>query len=550
MKIAPLPLLLGLVLAALSTFFIWAHLAAPVDMVDAPSGKVRCVSYTPYRDNETPFNPDYVADPARIDSDLAMLSQVTSCVRTYSVKQGLDQVVPAAEKHGMQVLLGIWIGREEKGNQQEIAQAIAVANAHPKTIRAIIIGNEVLLRGEQQPDDLIRYLKQVKAATGLPVTYADVTDFWMKAPKELADAVDFITIHILPYWENNPTSAEGGVAYLKSVREEVAAEFPGKRIFIGETGFPSAGRERAEAVPSIVAQARYLRELAVYADSIGLDYNLIEAFDQPWKRALEGTAGGHWGLFTTDRELKFPETGPVTNYPHWQREAGAAFAISLFALLMLAWRGNVGGMLPGIAAGIGSALAGTALVLQAEHSWLAWRSPLEATVELLVFLQSLAVIIVVLPEVARGERAVAPLPIARTVAWLRAPRRSPFDRAHALGLVQLSVTASMLVISLGLSFDNRYRDFPNAAYAIAVGGFVLLALQRGDYRRAPEGRREEALFALLLALNAVAIAFNEGPQNIQALIWCALNLLFALPWLAVARTAWRRTFRNAAAATA
>ena len=127
MKIAPLPLLLGLVLAALSTFFIWAHLAAPVDMVDAPSGKVRCVSYTPYRDNETPFNPDYVADPARIDSDLAMLSQVTSCVRTYSVKQGLDQVVPAAEKHGMQVLLGIWIGREEKGNQQEIAQAAAKA---------------------------------------------------------------------------------------------------------------------------------------------------------------------------------------------------------------------------------------------------------------------------------------------------------------------------------------------------------------------------------------------------------------------------------------
>jgi glucan 1,3-beta-glucosidase len=550
MKIAPLPLSLALILAALSTFLIWTYLAKPVDMVDAPSGKVRCVSYTPYRDNETPFDKDFVADPARIDSDLSMLSHVTTCVRTYSVKQGLDQVVPIAGKYGMQVILGIWIGREDKVNEGEIAQAIKLANAHPTTIRGIVVGNEVLLRGEQQPEDLIRYLKEVKAATGLPVTYADVTDFWMKAPPALADAVDFITIHILPYWENNPTSAEGGVAYLKSVREEVTAKFPGKRIFIGETGFPSAGRERAEAVPSLVSEALYLRELATYADSVGLDYNLIEAFDQPWKRALEGTAGGHWGFFTTDRTLKFPETGPVTNYPHWHREAGGAFAAALFALIMLAWRGTVTRPLPAIAAGIGAALAGTALVLQTEHSWAAWRSPLEAAAEVLVFLQSAAVIIFVLPEISRGDRAVAPLSIADTVAWLRAPRREDTGRALALGLVQLSLVLSTLVISFGLAFDNRYRDFPNAAYTVAVLGFALLALGRGDHRRAPDGRREEALFATLLATCAVVIAFNEGPQNIQALIWCLLNLLLALPWLAVARASWRRTFRRAAAAKA
>jgi glucan 1,3-beta-glucosidase len=550
MKIAPLSFALALSLAAFSTLLIWKYLAAPVDMVDAPSGKVRCVSYTPYRDSETPFDKDFVADPARIDSDLSMLSRVTTCVRTYSVKQGLDRVVPIAEKYGMQVLLGIWIGREDKVNENEIAQAITIARAHPKAIRGIVVGNEVLLRGEQQPDDLIRYLKEVKTATGLPVTYADVTDFWMKAPRSLADAVDFITIHILPYWENNPTSAAGGVAYLKNVREEVAAEFPGKRIFIGETGFPSAGRERAEATPSLVAEALYLRELATYADSVGLDYNLIEAFDQPWKRALEGTAGGHWGVFTTDRELKFPETGPVTNYPHWQREAGAAFAFSLFTLLMLVWRGMIGGPLPSAAAGVGAALAGTALILQAEHSWLAWRSLLEAGVELLVFLQSIAAIVFVLPEITRGRKAAAPLPVAQTVSWLRAPRRADIGRPLALGLVRLSVTFSTLVISFGLCFDNRYRDFPNAAYSIAVLGFVLLALGRGDYRETAEGRREEALFAVLLAICSVVIAFNEGPQNIQALTWCLLNLLLAWPWASAARAAWRRTFRNAAAARA
>jgi glucan 1,3-beta-glucosidase len=550
MKLVSAPFMLGLAAAALAVLLIWKYLGAPVVIVDAPAGKVHCVSYTPYRGSETPFDRTYMADPKRIDEDLTQLSHVSDCVRTYSVDEGLDQVVPIAEQHGLKVLLGIWISRDREFNAKQIAHAIKVAKAHPKAIKAIIVGKEVLLRGEQLPEGLIAYLNEVKAATGLPVTYADVTDFWVKAPLKLSQAVDFITIHILPYWENDPTSAEGGVAYLKSVREEVAAEFPGKRIFIGETGFPSAGRERAEAKPSLVAEALYLRELATYADSIGLDYNLIEAFDQPWKRALEGTAGGHWGFFTTGRKLKFPETGPVTNYPHWQREAGAAFAFSLFALAMLAWRGAVAGWLPAIGAGIGAALAGSALVLQAEHSWLAWRSPLEAAAELLVLLQSLAVIIFVLPEVTRSERAAAPLSIAATMSWLRAPRRAPFDRAHALGLVQITVVLTMLVISLGLSFDNRYRDFPNAAYAIAVVGFVLLALGRGDYRRAPEGRREEALFAVLLVLSAIVIAFNEGPQNVQALIWCLLNLMLALPWLAIARATWRKTFRSAATAKA
>src|SRR3546814_206492 len=112
----------------------------------------------------------------------------------------------------MQVLLGIWIGFDEAYNQRQIAKAIKVANANRATVRAIIVGNEVLLRGEQTPDDLVRYLHQVKAATNLPVTYADVTHFWMQAPSELADAADFVTIHILPYWEDNPTSAENGVA--------------------------------------------------------------------------------------------------------------------------------------------------------------------------------------------------------------------------------------------------------------------------------------------------------------------------------------------------
>lgn len=528
---ALLPFLLGIAAAALTSVGVWKFLGAPVEMVDAPAGKVHCVSYTPYRGSEAPFDHSFRADPKNIDADFAQLSAITDCVRLYSVDLGLDAAVPIAAKYHMQVLLGVWIGFDEAYNQRQIAKAIEVAKANRAAVRAIVVGNEVLLRGEQTPDDLVRYLHQIKAATGLPVTYADVTHFWLQAPPELADAVDFVTIHILPYWEDQPTSAKNGVAYLDSVRKEAAAHFPGKRIFIGETGFPSAGRERADAIPSIVSQARYLREFAAYADAHDLDYNLIEAYDQPWKRAQEGTVGGAWGFFTTDRHAKFPWVGPVSSHPDWRLEATAAMSLSLLILIIMGFRGGKTEALGGIAAGFGAGFAGSGLLLQIEHSMVAWRTPLEGAVEILIFLQSLAVIFFVLPEITKKRAGVAPMSIANTLEWLGHPKIESAGKALYLGLIQLAVTFTALVTSMGLSFDNRYRDFPVAAFALPALSFTLLALNRGDQKRALPDRREEVMFALLFLATAGIIAFNEGPLNREALTWCCINVIFVVPWL-------------------
>lgn len=547
MKMALLTFLLGIAAAALTSVGVWKFLGAPVEMVDAPAGKVHCVSYTPYRGAEAPFDHSFRADPKNIAADFAQLSAITDCVRIYSVDLGLDAAVPIAAKHHMQVLLGIWIGFDEAFNQRQIAKAIKVANANRATVRAIIVGNEVLLRGEQASDDLVRYLHQVKAATNLPVTYADVTHFWLTAPPELADAVDFATIHILPYWEDKPTSAKNGVAYLDSVRKEAAAHFPGKRIFIGETGFPSAGRERADAIPSIVSQARYLREFAAYADTHDLDYNLIEAYDQPWKRAQEGTVGGAWGFFTTDRHAKFPWVGPVSEHPHWRLEATAAMSLSLLILIIMGFRGGKPEALGGIAAGFGAGFAGSGLLLQIEHSMVAWRTPLEGAVEILILVQSLAVIFFVLPEITKKRAAVAPMSIANTLKWLGHPKVEKACKSLYLGLIQLAVTFTALVTSMGLSFDSRYRDFPVAAFALPAVSFALLALNRGDQKRAQPDRHEEIMFALLFVATAGIIAFNEGPLNREALTWCCLNLIFVMPWLGQISAALKSLFTRSEA---
>jgi len=531
--------ILGLVAAGLLIAAAWGWLGRPVAVADAPPGKVHCASYTPFRDRETPFDPNYLADPRKIDEDLKLVATFSDCIRLYAADQGLAAAVPLAEKHGLKVLLGIWIGGDEQSNRMQLSLALTLAKEYREAIKAIIVGNEVLLRGEQTPAAMAAMARRVKQETGLPVTYADVTDFWLTAPRELADAVDFITIHILPYWEDQPESASKGLDVVRSAVARVQARFPDKPIFIGETGFPSKGRSRVAAVPSLVAQATFIRGFMAYAAQSGLDYNLIEAFDQPWKRLLEGTAGGFWGLDDTARALKFSLQGPVSNYADWQREAAASLGIAV--MLLLAWSAadafetRQGDFWLGIMAGIGSVL----LVLQAEHSWAAWRDPVESGVEFLLFLSSLACLYLLPPEIAKSRDAQSPAAIAQCLDWLRTPSNVRLDKALILGLLRFAMSFAALVVSLDLAFDPRYRDFPNAAFAFSAAGFAWLSLRGSDAFRIRPDRRDEAIFALVLALAAAIIFVNETPLNIEADLWCAICLATILPWIGAVQGLYR-----------
>ncbi len=144
----------------------------------------------------------------------------------------------------------------------------------------------------------------------MPVTYADVWEFWLRH-REIAAAVDFITIHILPYWEDFPIPAREAARHVDAIRRQVAAAFPGREIFVGEFGWPSAGRMREGALPSPIDQARVIEDVLALAKREGYRVNLIEAYDQPWKRQLEGTVGGHWGLYDAyRRQPKFAWGAP------------------------------------------------------------------------------------------------------------------------------------------------------------------------------------------------------------------------------------------------
>lgn len=545
-------------LTSLVSYGGWALHGRPQAMPDVPDGKLQCVSYAPYREGQSPFQKQLVIPPEQIDEDLRILSERFQCIRTYSVAQGMAVVPRVAARYGIKVMLGVWIGRDDNTgiNEKEIALAVQVANdpANKDVISAIIVGNEVLLRREFTAPQLIDWIKKVRTQVSTPVTYADVWEFWMKYPS-VAEAVDFLTIHILPYWEDDPVGLSGAISHMRAILVKMKAAFPGRNLFIGETGWPSAGRSREAAVPSRANQARYIRDFALaIGEQEGINYNVIESFDQPWKRILEGTVGGHWGIFDTDRQQKFPLRGPVSDNPQWRIDALTGIVIALVLLLSLVAARHAFGLWGWLAAVTAAQAAGAILVRQwlftAQTSnnieqWGVNVAGLGLSVMAAVFLLS------VIADYASGRAGggVRPASIAATLDWLRRPRIGRFDRALTLGLLQTLTLFGATSIALQLLFDPRYRDFPTAAFLVPAVGFALLSWLQ-DRRLADGAQRiansvEERWLACLLALSAIITGIREGFENWESLGWMATALIIALPWLKLTWVAYRAARRAA-----
>jgi exo-beta-1,3-glucanase (GH17 family) len=507
----------------------WYGVGRPIPLPPSPlaaGDKLTCISYAPFHGDQAPFTWWLHIPDRQIAGDLARLSQSASCVRTYSARSVQGRVTKLASGMGLKVLQGIWLGRSRAENRREVEAALALARHHPGTIEAFIVGNEVLLRGELPATRIKAYLEEVRRRSGLPVTYADVWEFWLKAP-ELAPATDFVTIHILPYWEDAPVAADEAVAHVREIRERLEAAFAGKEIWIGEVGWPSAGRMRDGALPSPANQARVLSGIVAAAKAEGWRVNLIEAFDQPWKRLLEGTVGGYWGLYDDAHgELKFRFGEPVSNHPNWLTEESLGIGAT-FLVFLAAWLGRREGEPHEASWGRDLAVASIALGCGLVFGWAA---------------VSLAVENI---ETGDSFRAVAMLvlalvvPMAASYAVARGGRLPGFaaaldpSRWRSQGLVEVILAAlfaatvvAAIHVALGLVFDPRYKDFPLASLTGPVAALAIIAF--AGARTLPQPGGAEVLGAVVLTGSALFIIANEGIANWQALWFASLLVVLSL----------------------
>jgi glucan 1,3-beta-glucosidase len=379
-----------------------------------------------------------------------------------------------------------------------------------------------MLRGEMSVTDLEAYIRRVKAQVTLPVTYADVWEFWLRY-SDLQNAVDFVTIHILPYWEDFPISAAGAAAHVEAIRKRVAAAIPNKEIVIGEFGWPSEGRMREGALPSPANQARVITQTLALAEREHFRVNVIEAFDQPWKRQLEGATGGYWGIF--DRATaapKFSFDGIVSNHPHWPSQAAAGIVLAglIFAA---AWRAGRGKVAPPLVWLRIAALAFLPCVL---FGWTLERVPIDSftaggwLISLAFAVTAALAPVACAAACARGQGAPA------FSAVLGHPRGERDAVSIVVGLGLIALTLLSVQTALGLVFDPRYRDIPFAPQSAAVIPFLVLIVMTP--RRLGTRAMAETVAAAVLALSAVYIAFNETLANWQAIWLCAGFLSLAV----------------------
>lgn len=381
-----------LILVVIINLMVWAFLNRPYE-VKSWLGIMQGVTFTPLRPGDQPdqgINPS----PEEIERDIALFEGKVQAIRTYTVENGLEVIPELASKHKLHVTLGAWIGKDLERNQREIDTLVRLGRKHRNVVRTIV-GNEAILRGDVTVEEMIKYLRMARAKSWRPVSTSEPWHVWIDNP-ELVDEVDFIAVHILPYWEG--ISVKEAVAYVFERYDQLKQMYPDKPIVITEVGWPSNGKPIRQASASLVNQAAFLREFLNAAYERDVIYYVIEAFDQPWKMALEGTTGGYWGLFDAERQLKFPMEGGVEPLPEWERWATSAALIALFPVLVFFVNRSKLRIPAKLLVGINANLGASFIAWTASIGLSQYQSSVTATFWVILILMQLMALIVLLVE--------------------------------------------------------------------------------------------------------------------------------------------------------
>jgi exo-beta-1,3-glucanase (GH17 family)/cellulose synthase/poly-beta-1,6-N-acetylglucosamine synthase-like glycosyltransferase len=444
-------LLITLLMGVL-TVILWGLVNRPGFEPPWPA-KIDGFSFSPMRGEQNPQNGEG-PEIAQIDEDLALLAGDVHAVRTYTVKGALAEVPRLAKAHGLNVAMGAWIDRDPSHNRAELDALVRIYRENHEQVVRVIVGNEAILREDQTVEQMIEHLREVKRSVWAPISTAEPWHIWLANP-ELVEQVDFIAVHMLPYWEG--IGIDDAVGHVLNRYRVLQDAYPDKPIVISEVGWPSNGRTRQDAVASNANQATFLRRFLAAAERENITYYLMEAFDQPWKRQIEGEVGSHWGVYDDDREPKFAFTSPVVPVPNWTSLAAISIGLSVL-ILALMFRDS-----RGLSSGGRGFLAVIAYTITTFVVWLLYdfsqqyMTPAMLGVAVVLFLAALGVIVVLLAEAHEWAEAL----------WLKRWRRSPMLQLlpnHLLPKVSVHVPAyneppEMLMQTLDALARLDYPDF-------------------------------------------------------------------------------------------
>ncbi len=302
---------------------------------DLLEGIQRGVCYSGFRHGQHPDRGVGAVNPSDKEmlEDLQLLARDGNfgLIRLYDSDENSRDVLRVIQQNQIpiKVLLGAWLDAEASNpdcpwhkepypqkdldankikNQKQIERAIRLANAYPKIVVAVAVGNEAMVSWTDHKvpvKSVIAYVRQVKSAIQQPVTVCDNFDFWVKNGSALAKELDFISVHSYPAWEGRgiDEALPATITELQAVRNAL----PHSRMVITEAGWATVATEFGSRA-SEANQKRYFDELYAWTARENITTFFFEAFDEDWKGNNNDPnpngAEKHWGLFTIDRKPK------------------------------------------------------------------------------------------------------------------------------------------------------------------------------------------------------------------------------------------------------
>jgi exo-beta-1,3-glucanase (GH17 family) len=241
--------------------------------------------------------------PEFITGQVEAIAPYTKGIRTF-VSQGVGtDIAGIASSRGLYVAAGCDIEQDPARNEAEVNALVDLVRAGKADLA--VVGEETLYFNYVSEAQLIEYMKRLKAA-GAKVTTSDTWGEYISHPNVIAQC-DVILANMFPYWEN--VSIDKAVPYLANSYRKVKAAAHGKQVLV-ETGWPSSGEQKGQAVASPANARAFLVSFRDWARAHNVDYYYFEAFDEPWKASHEGQVGAHWGIWDQDGNLK-PEMAGV-----------------------------------------------------------------------------------------------------------------------------------------------------------------------------------------------------------------------------------------------
>ena len=152
--------------------------------------------FSAYEEGQMPGD---ILTEEQIRRRMKVIAPYSKWIRSFSCIEGNDLIPKIAKEFGLKTLVGAWLGKDPKINEQEIAGLIDLANEGYVDIAAV--GNEVLYREDLTEEELLDIILQVKQAVpGVPVGYVDAYYEFAARPK-ITEACDVILANCYPFWE-------------------------------------------------------------------------------------------------------------------------------------------------------------------------------------------------------------------------------------------------------------------------------------------------------------------------------------------------------------